>query len=167
MSDSIWWADEPWWERKVLPLGFITLSFRQLGTLAFAFVAAFLVSLPFTFPIAGLSFGGRAAVFCVVFGVGYVISNRRVKLIPVEVQALYFLRTEGVKKAWKGLRRLVGREKLERDPPHDGEQPPIAQEGVLEVTSFVKIICHRSQRTNGRDDDSVERWAVARDILLT
>jgi hypothetical protein len=40
-------------------------------------------------------------------------------------------------------------------------------EGVLEVTSFVKIICHRSQRTNGRDDDSVERWAVARDILLT
>jgi len=63
MSESIWWPDELWWERKVLPLGFITLSFRQLATIMAAFLAAFFVSLPFTFPIAGLSFGGRAAVF--------------------------------------------------------------------------------------------------------
>jgi len=44
MSESIWWTDEPWWERKVLPLGFITLSFRQLATLIAAFLVAFVVS---------------------------------------------------------------------------------------------------------------------------
>ena len=49
MSESIWWPDEPWWERKVLPLGFVTLSFRQLATMTIAFLAAFLVSLPFSF----------------------------------------------------------------------------------------------------------------------
>src|ERR1700737_4103259 len=98
MSESIWWPDELWWERKVLPLGFIALSFRRLVTIMVAFLAAFLVSLPFAFPIAGVSFGGRATVFCVVFGVGYLISNMRVKLLPVELQALYFLRTDGMKK---------------------------------------------------------------------
>src|SRR5271157_2307398 len=98
MSESIWWPHELWWERKVLPLGFITLSLRQLATLTFSFVAAFLVSLPFEFPIAGISFGGRAAAFCTVFGVGYIVSSRRVRLLPVELQALYFLRTNGVQK---------------------------------------------------------------------
>src|ERR1700733_11264319 len=98
MSESIWWPDNPWWERKILPLGFVTLSFRQLTTTIIAFLAAFLVSLPFTFPIASVSFGGRAAVFSGVFGVGYVVSNRRVRLLPVELQGLYFLRTEGMKK---------------------------------------------------------------------
>ena len=122
MSESIWWPDESWWERKVLPLGFVTLSFRQLATMMIAFLAAFLVSLPFTFPIAGVSFGGRAAVFCGVFGVGYVVSNRRVRLLPVELQALYFLRTDGMKKLGRGLRRLVGREKPENDPPPESEQ---------------------------------------------
>ena len=64
-----------------------------------SFLTAFLVSLPFEFAIAGASFGGRAAVFCIVFGVGYMISSRRVKLLPVELQAFYFLRTEGMSRA--------------------------------------------------------------------
>ncbi len=128
MSESIWWPDESWWERKVLPLGFVTLSFRQLATMTIAFLAAFLVSLPFTFPIAGVSFGGRAAVFCGVFGVGYVVSNRRVRLLPVELQALYFLRTQGMKKLGRGLRRLVRREKPENGPPPESERPPTTQE---------------------------------------
>jgi hypothetical protein len=132
MSESIWWADLPWWERKVLPLGFVTLSFRQLATMIIAFLAAFLVSLPFTFSIAGVSFGGRAGVFCGVFGVGYVVSNRRVKLLPVELQALYFLRTEGMKKLGRSLRRLTGREKLEDDSPPESEQPPTTQEIIVE-----------------------------------
>jgi len=125
--DAIWWADLPWWERKALPLGFVTLSFRQLATMMIAFLAAFLVSLPFTFPIAGLSFGGRAAVFCGVFGVGYVVSNRRVRLIPFELQALYFLHTEGVKKLGRGL-RLAGREKLENGSPPESWRSPMTQE---------------------------------------
>jgi hypothetical protein len=128
MSESIWWADLPWWERKVLPLGFLTLSFRQLATMMIAFLAAFLVSLPFAFPIAGVSFGGRAAAFCGVFGVGYVVSNRRVRLIPVELQALYFLRTNGIRKLGRGLSRLAGREKLENDSPPEREQSPVTQE---------------------------------------
>jgi hypothetical protein len=128
LSESIWWPDDPWWERKALPLGFVTLSFRQLATMIIASLAAFLVSLPFTFPIAGVSFGGRAAVFCGVFGVGYVVSNRRVKLIPVELQGLYFLRTDGIRKLGRGLRRLVGRESLENDSPRKSELSPATQE---------------------------------------
>jgi hypothetical protein len=128
MSESLWWADLPWWERKVLPLGFVTLSFRQLATMMIAFLAAFLVSLPYSFPIAGVSFGGRAIVFCGVFGVGYVVSNRRVKLLPVELQALYFLRTDGMKKLGRGLGRLAGRERLESNSPTESEQPPTTQE---------------------------------------
>jgi len=127
MSESIWWPDEAWWERKVLPLGFVTLSFRQLATVLIAFLAAFLVSLPFTFPIAGLSFGGRAAVFCGVFGVGYVVSNRRVRLIPVELQAIYFLRTDGIGKLGRGLPR-AGHGKLENGSPPESEQSPTTQE---------------------------------------
>jgi len=127
-SDSIWWADEPWWERKVLPLGFVTFSFRQLASMIIAFLVAFLVSLPFTLPIAGVSFGGRAAVFCGVFGVGYVVSNRRVKLLPVELQAVYFLRTDGISKLGRSLRRLAGREQLENDSPPESERSPTTQE---------------------------------------
>jgi hypothetical protein len=132
VSESIWWPDERWWERKVLPLGFITLSFRQLGTMTLAFLVAFLVSLPFEFPIAGVTFGGRAAVFCVVFGVGYVISSRRVRLLPVELQAFYFLRTNGVKKVRANTRQLLDSKKPAKDPSPESEQPPIVQEMVVE-----------------------------------
>jgi len=104
MSESIWWPDDPWYERKTLPLGFITLSFRQLTTIAISFVAAYVVSLPFQFPIAGFSFGGRASVFCLIFGIGYVISSRRVRMLPAELQALYFLRTRGIERLGNGLR---------------------------------------------------------------
>ena len=107
MSESIWWPEEAWWERKALPLGFITLSFRQLATIMVSFLAAFALSLPFEFAIAGASFGGRAAVFCIVFGVGYMISSRRVKLLPIELQAFYYLRTEGMSKVWMKLDWLL------------------------------------------------------------
>jgi hypothetical protein len=127
MSESIWWPDEAWYERKVLPLGFITLSFRQVGTTIITFFAAFVVSLPFTFPIAGVSFGGRAAVFCGVFGVGYVVSKRRVKLLPVELQALYFLRTDGVKKLRRSLRGLVRRENFKSESAPEAK-PSVMQE---------------------------------------
>ena len=132
MSESIWWSDESWWERKVLPLGFLTLSFRQLATMMIVFLAAFLVSLPVTFPIAGVSFGGRATVFCGVFGVGYVVSNRRVKLLPVELQVLYFLRTDGVKKLRRTLGGLVGRKKLESDSQPQAKWPSVTLEITVE-----------------------------------
>jgi hypothetical protein len=156
MSEPIWWPDEPWWERKVLPLGFVTLSFRQLATMIIAFLAAFLVSLPFAFPIAGVSFGGRAAVFCGVFGVGYVVSNRRVKLLPVELQALYFLRTEGMKKLGKSLRRLAGRERFENDPPPESEQSLTTQEiTVDDFKNPVPLVV--SDRVEGLQS---ETWAL-------
>jgi len=103
-SDSIWWVDTPWWERKSLPLGFITLSFRQLTTITVSFVFAYIVSLPFQFPIAGFGFGGRASVFCLIFGVGYVISSRRIRMLPVELQAVYLIRTRGIGKLKEALR---------------------------------------------------------------
>jgi hypothetical protein len=125
MSESIWWPDEVWWERKVLPLGFITLSFRQLATIALAFGTAFLVSLPFQFPIAGVSFGGRASAFCIVFGVGYLVSSRRVKLLPVELQVFYLLRRDGVEWLEKKLHQLLGRKELEKKPSVGNEQSPV------------------------------------------
>ncbi|MGD0639063.1 MAG: hypothetical protein ABSA72_13600, partial [Nitrososphaerales archaeon] len=132
MSDSIWWPDESWYERKALPLGFITLSFRQLVTIMFSFLTAFLVSLPFEFAIAGASFGGRAAVFCVVFGVGYMISSRRVKLLPVELQALYYLRTEGMSKVQMRLGLLFGSKKDRLESLARTTPPPIMQEISVE-----------------------------------
>ena len=133
MSESIWWPDEAWYERKSLPLGFITLSFRQLATILLSFLAAFVVSLPFEFAIAGASFGGRAAVFCIVFGVGYMISSRRVKLLPVELQAFYFLRTEGMSKVRMKLDRLFGSKKRGIDAPAEKRTPPsVVQEISVE-----------------------------------
>jgi hypothetical protein len=128
MSESIWWPDDPWWERKSLPLGFITLSFRQLTTIAASFATAYLVSLPFQFPIAGFSFGGRASVFCLVFGIGYVISSRRVRMLPVELQALYFLRTRGLGKLRAGVRNPSGKNLGSNEP----KQSPINLEMLVE-----------------------------------
>ena len=132
MSESIWWPEEAWWERKSLPLGFITLSFRQLATMMLSFLAAFVVSLPFEFAIAGVSFGGRAAVFCIVFGVGYMISSRRVKLLPVELQAFYFLRTKGISKARMKPNQLFGSKKHVMDSPAEVRRPSVAQEISVE-----------------------------------
>jgi len=132
VSDSIWWPEEQWWERKSLPLGFITLSFRQLVTIMVSFLTAFLVSLPFEFAIAGASFGGRAAVFCVVFGVGCMISSRRVKLLPIELQALYVLRTEGVSKVRMKLDSLFGTKRRVIDVPTEKRLLPAVQEISVE-----------------------------------
>ena len=151
-SDAIWWPDERWYERKVLPLGFVTLSFRQLATIIISFLAAFLVSLPFTFPIAGVSFGGRAAAFCGVFGVGYVVSNRRVRLLPIELQALYFLRTDGIRKLGRGL-RLAGREKLRNGSPSESERSATTQEiTVDDFKNPVPLVI--SDRVEGVQDET-------------
>jgi hypothetical protein len=132
VSESIWWPDEAWWERKALPLGFITLSFRQLVTIMLSFLMAFVVSLPFEFAIAGASFGGRAAVFCMVFGVGYMISSRRVKLLPIELQGFYFLRTKGMRKVRTKLDRLFGSKKDGPEPPAETRRPSSVQEISVE-----------------------------------
>jgi hypothetical protein len=130
MSESIWWPDEAWWERKALPLGFITLSFRQLASILFSFLMAFVVSLPFEFAIAGASFGGRAVVFCIVFGAGYMISSRRVKLLPIELQAFYLLRTKGIRKVSMKLR--LKSKKRTIDPAAETSQRSLAQEISVE-----------------------------------
>lgn len=132
MSESIWWPDEAWWERKVLPLGFITLCFRQLATILFSFLMASTVSIPFDFPIAGASFGGRAAVFCVIFGVGYMVSSHRVRQLPVELQGWYFLRTKGMSKVKAKLNQLSKGEKKVANPPAKRRPPTDAQEISVE-----------------------------------
>lgn len=153
MSESIWWPHELWWERKILPLGFITLSLRQLATLMFSFVVAFLVSLPFEFPIAGASFGGRAAVFFIVFGMGYMISSRRVKLLPIELQAVYVFRTNGVQKVRAALLPLLGLKKAKSDPSPDEVHQSIAQEMVVEdFKNPIPLIV--SDRLNGIQKES-------------
>ena len=75
-----------------------------MTTIATSFVAAYVVSLPFQFPIAGFGFGGRASVFCLIFGIGYVISSRRIRMLPVELQALYLIRSRGIGKLKASLR---------------------------------------------------------------
>src|SRR5712691_1267880 len=132
MSESMWWLDEAWWERKILPLGFITLSFRELATVSLSFAAAFLASLPSEFPIAGVSFGGRATVFCLIFGTGCTVSSRRVKLLPVELQVLYLLRMQGIAKVRTILRNLPRLRKQKQRPAPESKQPPLVQEMVVE-----------------------------------
>jgi hypothetical protein len=100
MSESIWWPEEHWWEKKVVPLGFVNFSLRQLATLLGGVLLGLLVSQPFGFPIFGVSFGGRALVFFVFVGLGYIIAIRRVKMLPLELQLYYVLR----KKALERLR---------------------------------------------------------------
>src|SRR5438128_9304561 len=128
MSESIWWLDEAWWERKILPLGFITLSFRELATVSLSFVAAFLASLPFQFPIAGVSFGGRATIFCLIFGTGCTVSSRRVKLLPVELQVLYLIRMAGIAKIRAILRNLPRFRKQKQRSAPDSTQPVVVHE---------------------------------------
>ena len=128
MSESIWWPDEAWYERKSLPLGFITLSFRQLGTILLSLGAAFFVSLHFNFPIAGASFGGRAAVFCVVFGVGYFISSRPVRLVPTELQLAYDIRTKGLVK----FRAILRGRNAEESKQEIENREPAVQEMLVE-----------------------------------
>jgi hypothetical protein len=73
-----------------------------------------------------------AAVFCIVFGIGCMVSSRRVRLIPVELQAVYFLRTKGVEKLRANLRRLLGSKRPEKDPVSESRQPTIVQEMVVD-----------------------------------
>ena len=124
-------AREARWERKSLPLGFITLSLRQLTTIAISFVAAFIVSLPFQFPIAGFSFGGRAGAFCMIFGVGYVVSSRRVRMLPVELQALYLLRTRGLGKLRLGVLNPLSSGKS-KENLRETRQSPVVLEMLVE-----------------------------------
>jgi hypothetical protein len=137
MSESIWWPDEAWYERKSLPLGFITLSFLRLVTILLSFFLAYVVSLPFEFAIAGASFGGRAAVFCIVFGMGYMVSSRRVKLLPIELQAYYFLRTEGLAEV---KMKLSGSKKSTIDSPAEtGRQSSLQEISVDDFKNPVTL----------------------------
>ena len=170
MSESIWWPDEQWWERKALPLGFITLSFRQLATILFSFLIAFVVSLPFEFAIAGASFGGRAAVFCVMFGVGYMVSSRRVKLLPVELQAFYFLRREGLAEV---RLKLSGPKKRPIDSPVETARqsssqvisvedfknpiPLTVSEAVRGVEKEMRVLLFLDEQVRGEDTISMQR----------
>ena len=151
MSESIWWPDDPWYERKTLPLGFITLSFRQLTTIAISFVAAYLVSLPFQFPIAGFRFGGRASVFCLIFGIGYVISSRRVRMLPAELQALYFLRTRGVEGLGSGIRSHLYPRK-NNCSTNPSSSPNILRMQVEDFRDPVPLVL--SGRVKGLEDDA-------------
>ena len=172
MSESIWWPDEQWWERKVLPLGFITLSFRQLGTILFSFLVAFVVSLPFGFPIAGASFGGRAAVFCAIFGVGYMISSRRVKLLPLELQAWYVLRTKGLSKVKDKLNHLSRSKKVVDPRAGKGRQlalqeisvedfknpiPLTVSDGVKGVQKETRVLLFLDEEARGEDLVSTQK----------
>ena len=71
-------------------------------------------------------------MFCIVFGVGYMISSRRVKLLPVELQALYVLRTEGMSKLRLKLHQLLGSKNHVIDPPAERGQPFTVQEISVE-----------------------------------
>jgi len=169
MSESIWWPDEAWWERKALPLGFITLSFRQLATILFSFLVAFVVSLPFEFAIAGASFGGRAAVFCVIFGVGYMISSRRVKLLPLELQVWYLLRTKGMSKVKAKLSgsKEVANSQPERRPQFALQEisvedfknpvPLTVSDGVRGIQKETRVSLFLDEQARGEDLVSIQK----------
>ena len=94
--ESIWWPEEQWWEKKAIPLGFVSLSLRQAATLGGGVLVGLVVSSAFNFPLGGISFGGRAVAFFFVVGVSYVVSVKRVRMVPLELQGYYFLRRNGI-----------------------------------------------------------------------
>ena len=71
-------------------------------------------------------------MFCIVFGVGYIISSRRVKLLPVELQAFYVLRTEGMNRVRMKLDRLLGSKKHGVESPAKTTPPSVMQEISVE-----------------------------------
>ena len=169
MSESIWWLDESWWERKSLPLGFITLSFRQLGTISLSFAAAFLVSLPFNFPLDRVSFGGRATIFCLVFGIGYFISSRPVRLVPTELQVAHVIRTKALGKLRATLRGRNAEESkrdIENRKPADHEilvedfkapLPLVVSETLGEVDREGRVQLFVDEQVRGEDLVSPQR----------
>ena len=106
MSQSIWWPDELWWERKVVPLGFVSFSVRQLATIMGGVLLGLLASRWFAFPIDGVSFGGRALVFFLFVGLAYAVAVKRVKMLPLEAQVLYVFRKKGSKRLRERLASL-------------------------------------------------------------
>ena len=64
-------------------------------------------------------------MFCIVFGMGYMISSRRVKLLPIELQAFYFLRTEGLAEV---KMKLSGPKKRATDSPAEKGLQSLLQE---------------------------------------
>ena len=71
-------------------------------------------------------------MFCIVFGVGYMISSRRVKLLPVELQAFYYLRTKGISRLRTELDSLFRTKKRVIDAPAEKRLPPAVQEISVE-----------------------------------
>jgi hypothetical protein len=90
-SEDSWWEDEQWWERKSIPLGFLILSFRQLAIIVLFSFLGYFVSLPVRFTLLTFSFAGRAIVFLAFLLVGLSLANRRVKMVPPELQLIYWL----------------------------------------------------------------------------
>jgi ABC-type multidrug transport system permease subunit len=90
-TEDSWWEDEEWWERKSIPLGFLILSFRQLVIIVLFSFLGYFASLPVRFSLLTLSFAGRAIVFLAFLLVGLALANRRVKMVPPELQLIYWL----------------------------------------------------------------------------
>jgi ABC-type multidrug transport system permease subunit len=98
-TEDSWWEDERWWERKSIPLGFLMLSFRQLAIIVLFSFLGYIASLPIHFTLLTFSFAGRAIIFLAFLLVGLALANRRVKMVPPELQLVYWLSME------MGLRR--------------------------------------------------------------
>jgi hypothetical protein len=98
-SEDSWWEDEQWWERKSIPLGFLILSFRQLAIIVLFLFLGYFVSLPVRFTLLTFSFAGRAIVFLAFLLIGLALANRRVKMVPSELQLIYWLMMNRRKKS--------------------------------------------------------------------
>jgi hypothetical protein len=174
MTESIWWPEEFWWEKKVLPLGFVNLSVRQLATLMGGVVIGLLVSAPIAFPIAGVGFGGRVVVLLVFVGLAYVVAMRRVRMLPVELQLWFAFRERALKRLRTRLAevRVLGRMAKVRVEPLDGPVP--IHEMVVEdfknpvpfaVSSRLKVLPGRSTVALYLDEEKVMEEAVSPEKL--
>lgn len=95
MSEAAWWPDEPWWEKRSIVIGSFSFSPRQLGTLLFFMLIGLVVSSAANFSIMGVSAGGKFLVFFLLLLAGYAVASLRVKLVPLELQLVYWARNRG------------------------------------------------------------------------
>ena len=129
MPDVLWWREETWYERKSIPLGAFSLAPRQL-ILVFIFgLLGVLASAPFPGTLMGVPLLGKLLVMGIFLFAGYILSSRRVKTVPVELQIAYRLAGWGKRGGVKG-----------KEAPTKAEKGEVKEAAAAEEEAGIEIV---------------------------
>jgi hypothetical protein len=92
-AEILSWREENWWERKSIPMGSHSLSPRQVFLLGVFGGVGDLISRPIPLETFGIAYLGKLIPVFALLAIGFVLSSRRVRMIPIEFQ-LFFRATK-------------------------------------------------------------------------